>query len=188
MTTQPTTFLPQIFLISDARNDAGLQAALRRLPARSALVFRHYHLDAEARRARFDELATIARQLRHTVILSGDARTARAWQANGVYGSVSGLGDPGPLQRFATVHSPIEADAAIAAQVDAAFVSPVHATRSHRNATPLGPSGFHELATRLQRGGVQAIALGGMTPARAAALPWSRWGAIDGLRNDTGHP
>ncbi len=173
--------LPRIFLFSDVRNDGSLDDVLARLPQGAALVFRHYHLDPSARRARYEALASIARRFGHDVILSGTAETATEWGADGVYGPVSRIGEADGMTRYATIHSRAEADAAIAAHVDAAFVSPVHATRSHTDATPLGPSGYHALATRLERDGVRAIALGGMTAQRAAALPALRWGAIDGL-------
>ncbi len=173
--------LPRIFLFSDARNDGSLENMLARLPQGAALVFRHYHLDPDARRTRFDALASVARRFGHAVILSGTAEIAKEWGADCVYGPVARLGKLDGMTRYATVHCRAEADAAIAARVDAAFVSPVYATRSHSDATPLGPSGYHALATRLERGGVCAIALGGMTARRAAALPAFRWGAIDGL-------
>ena len=53
--------LPTIWLISDARNDAALEGGLRRLPRGSGLIFRHYHLAAGERRARFAALARLAR-------------------------------------------------------------------------------------------------------------------------------
>ena len=42
--------LPQLWLLSDARNDAGLEQALRRLPRGSGFVLRHYHLPPAERR------------------------------------------------------------------------------------------------------------------------------------------
>ena len=54
--------LPLIWLLSDARNDAQLEQALADLPRGSGFVFRHYHLSPEARRARFDTLAALARR------------------------------------------------------------------------------------------------------------------------------
>lgn len=77
--------LPSIWLLSDARNDARLEQALARLPRGSGFVFRHYHLDAAARRARFERLAGIARRWGHLVVLSGSAREASRWRADGCY-------------------------------------------------------------------------------------------------------
>ena len=51
--------LPTLWLISDARNDAVLERAIRRLPMGAGLVFRYYHLTTESRRARFERLAKL---------------------------------------------------------------------------------------------------------------------------------
>src|SRR5437867_1554927 len=74
--------IPAIWLISDARNDAGLEAALRRLPRGSGLVFRHSHLAPEARRRRFSELVRLARGRGHRVVLAGTMAQARCWGAD----------------------------------------------------------------------------------------------------------
>ena len=163
--------LPLLWLLSDARNDAALAAALRALPPGSGFVFRHYHLDPPTRRARFDELAAVARSCGHAVILSG----AGDWGADGHYGAPERLGE-GLL--LATAHDDAELQAAIAAGADGIFVSPVFPTASHPGATTLGVHGFHVLA---RQSPVPVIALGGMTHGRARELDWPRWGAIDGL-------
>ena len=165
--------LPLLWLLSDARNDAGLEAALARLPQRSGFVFRHYHLDREARRARYDALRELARAYGHTTILAGEAD----WPCDGRYGAraPSGVG-----LRLATAHDAEELDAAVAAGVDGIFLSPVFPTASHPGAATLGPHGFHVLAQRVPAR-IPVIALGGMTRARAGELAWPRWAAIDGL-------
>ena len=48
-----------------------LPRALRALPRGSAFVFRHYHLDPRARRARWDELLPLVREGGHLAVLSG---------------------------------------------------------------------------------------------------------------------
>ena len=58
------------------------------------------------------------------------------------------------------------------------MLSPVFVTRSHPGGKALGATRFHALATR---SALPVIALGGMDPARARELGWSRWAAIDGL-------
>lgn len=163
--------LPLLWLLSDARNDAGLEDALRALPANSGFVFRHYHLDREARQARFNELAAVARDKGHVVVLAGDG----GWGADGSYGA------PGHARsglRLVTAHDGDELHAAIADGADAIFLSPVFPTASHPGAPTLGIHGFHVLA---QQSPVPVIALGGMTRERARELDWPRWGAIDGL-------
>ena len=169
--------LPLHWILSDERNDAGIEQALANLPEASGFVFRHYHLDGEKRRNRFTHLASCARLRRHSVILSGETETAREWGADGVYGSAALQRAPG-LLRLATAHDGAELQAANAAGVDGVFLSPVFPTRSHPGAGALGPMGFAVLA---QQSLVPVIALGGMTAERAQVLGWPRWGAIDGL-------
>jgi thiamine-phosphate pyrophosphorylase len=167
--------LPQIWLISDARNDAVLERALARLPRGSGLVFRHYHLGPADRRARFKSLRRIAKRHAHCIFLAADAHTARAWRADGAYGSARLLASGPALPRLVTAHSLRELPATRAAAI---MLSPVFATRSHPGAESLGQVRFRLLA---RFASVPVIALGGMTRRRAAALEALRWAAIDGL-------
>lgn len=174
--------IPDLWLLSDARNDGGLEDALARLPRGSGFVFRHYHMEAQDRAARFEKLGDVARAHGHRVLLSADPSLARAWGADGVYGAMDRIGEvtvgPDTLLRFATAHNAREIAVANAARADAVFVSPVFPTRSHPGGAVLGSEGFHMLA-RLAN--MPVIALGGMTFERARELEWTRWGAIDGL-------
>ncbi|MEY4239472.1 MAG: hypothetical protein RL339_2073 [Pseudomonadota bacterium] len=159
--------LPEIWLLSDARNDAALETALKRLPRGSGFVFRHYHLPAAERRARFDRLARIARAHGLCVILSGSAAQARHWGADGSYGAHADatLATAHSLRELRRVH-----------RAAAVLLSPVFATRSHPGAKVLGPLRFRLLAARSP---VPVIALGGMTPGAARRLKWLRWSGID---------
>lgn len=159
--------LPDLWLISDARNDAVLERALRRLPRGSGFVFRHYHLDAEARRARFEALRKAAKARGHVVVLAGTAAEARRWRADGSYG---------PRGSLATAHSLREIGRA--SRAAAVLLSPVFPTRSHPGASTLGPARFRLLAARAK---VPVIALGGMDARRARRLRHRKWAAIDGL-------
>ncbi|MEO6041726.1 MAG: thiamine phosphate synthase [Croceibacterium sp.] len=170
--------LPRLWLLSDARNDAALERALRRLPRGSGLVFRHYHLPPGERRARFAVLARLARARGHWVILAASAADAARWGADGAYGAPAELGRESARLRIATAHSLGELAIARRAGADAVFLSPVFATRSHPGAARLGPVRFRLLAARVT---VPVIALGGMTARSAKRLAWHRWGAIDGL-------
>ncbi|HCF24564.1 MULTISPECIES: thiamine phosphate synthase [unclassified Novosphingobium] len=172
----PRQPLPNIWVISDARNDAVLEQALRKLPRGSGLVFRHYHLEEEARRERFGALLALCRGLGHVAVLSGDAGLARTWDADGIYGAVDRLDPATDLLRLATVHDAQEIAAANAARVDGQLLSPVFPTRSHPGAPHLGVDRFRELAALSNS---PVIALGGMNAARAAELGWPRWAAID---------
>ena len=159
--------LPHIWLLSDARNDAVLERALRRLPRGSGFVFRHYHLPDGARRAQFAALARIARARDIAVVLAGSAAQARRWGADGSYGS-----DRDAM--LATAHSLSELRRA--RRTAAVLLSPVFPTRSHPGGKVLGPVRFRLLATRAP---VPVIALGGMNARTARGLRWPRWAGID---------
>lgn len=177
-TVQRNHTLPNLWLLSDARNDARLEQALRSLPAGSGFVYRHYHLAPEPRRERYAVLAQIARECGHRVVLSGSAGEARAWGAHGLYGPARRIGPGDGRLRIATAHDARGIEAANAIGADAVTLSPVFPTRSHPDAPTLGPMRFRALAARAR---MPVIALGGMTAARAEELDWPRWAAIDGL-------
>jgi thiamine-phosphate pyrophosphorylase len=170
--------LPDIWLVSDARNDNALEQILARLPRGSGLIFRHYHLDAKARSARFAKLVREARRHGHCIVLSGSPRDARRWGADGAYGPPERLARGPASLRLATVHSLRELGKAHRARADAILISPVFATRSHPGAPVLGPVRFRLLATRSR---VPAIALGGMNARRARHIRTCKWAAIQGL-------
>jgi thiamine-phosphate pyrophosphorylase len=172
------TSLPFLWLLSDARNDAALEAALTRLPRGSGFVFRHYHLRPEARRARWHALRRLAHACGHLAIYAGPADEARALGADGVYGARGSTRAARGLLTLATAHDLAELAGAFRRGADAILLSPVFPTRSHPGAATLGPLRFRLLA---RRAGAPVIALGGMTTARARRLRWPRWAAIDGL-------
>lgn len=171
--------LPDLWLISDARNDAALERALAALPRGSGFVFRHYHLDGPERVARFRTLRRIARARGHLVVLADSALTAREWGADGIYGSPRALWPRrAGLIHLATAHDLAELGLAARLGADAALLSPVFPTASHPGAGTLGAVRFRLLA---RQAGLPVIALGGMTASRARTLKWQRWAAIDGL-------
>ncbi|RKF22515.1 thiamine phosphate synthase [Altericroceibacterium spongiae] len=186
--TQKCPELPEIWLISDSRNDAMLEQSLAALPRGSGFIYRHYHLSAEAREARFKSLKSVARRYGHIVILAGPPPVARCWRADGVYGAAEQIRKaPAGLLRLATAHSLREVGEAGRIGADAVLLSPVFSTRSHPGGKLLGPLRFRLLA---QRAAMPVIALGGMTRHKAAMLarggPLNRdhafhWAAIDGL-------
>lgn len=170
--------LPAVWLVTDRRNDDRLEQALRRLPRGSGLVFRHYHLETAARRARFRALARIARQRGHSVVLAGSAREARRWGADGAYGALASLARGSHLIRLMTAHSLREVGMTQRARAQAIVLSPVFPTRSHPGAGTLGPVRFRLLARHSQ---APVIALGGMNRHRARSMKWKNWAAIDGI-------
>ncbi len=165
--------LPALLLLSDARNDAVLERAIARLPRGSGMVFRHYHLEPAARRARYE---TLRRQCRARGIVMFAARGMPGWRADGAYGAPGAL--PRAGLRLATAHSLREIGAAVRARADAVLLSPVFATRTHPGGKVLGAVRFLALARRCP---LPVYALGGMTAQRAARLPVQGWAAIDGL-------
>jgi thiamine-phosphate pyrophosphorylase len=170
--------LPDIWLVSDARNDTRLEKVLKRLPRGSGLIFRHYHLARSERRRRWSRLARIARARGHVVALAWTVGGARQWRADAAYGPPQGLAQGPALMRLVTAHSLREIGMARRARAAAILLSPVFATRSHPGARVLGPVRFRLLAARAN---VRVIALGGMSRRRAAALAWKKWAAIDGI-------
>ncbi len=166
--------LPQIWLLTDARNDAALATELLRLPRGSGLIFRHYHLAPGPRRARFAALARIARARGIAVVLAGDARQARRWGADGCYGPPRLLARGPACLRLASVHDLGELRQA--RRADGVLLSPVFTTRSHPGARGLGALRFRLIAAQAQ---APVIALGGMNRHRARQLQWPRWAGID---------
>jgi thiamine-phosphate pyrophosphorylase len=169
---------PDLWLISDERNDLALEAALMRLPRRSGFIYRHYHLPPEERIARWFALTRIARARGHVCVLADDAITALEWGADGLYGPPRALYPPRGLLTLATVHNLAEIGLANRVGADAVLLSPAFPTRSHPDAPALGPVRFRLLASRAQ---MPVIALGGMNARTADRLQWPRWAAIDGL-------
>ena len=174
-----STPLPAIWLISDVRNDAVLENALRRMPRGSGFIYRHYHLSDPERWARFRALRRVAQACDHLVILADSALTATEWGADGIYGPPRSLWPTrANLLHLATAHNLTEIGLANRLGADALLLSPVFATRSHPGASVLGAARFRLLARHSRP---PVIALGGMDAHRAAALDWPRWAAIDGL-------
>lgn len=169
---------PELWLVTDERNDALLDQAIRRLPRGSGLIYRHYHLSDGERVARFRELARLARARGMVVVLGDSALTAAEWGADGIYGAPRALAPRRDMLRLATAHSLAEIADANHAGADAVLLSPAFPTRSHPGAAALGPVRFRLIAQFAQ---MPVIALGGMDPQRADRLGWPCWAAIDGL-------
>jgi thiamine-phosphate pyrophosphorylase len=167
--------LPRLWLISDRRNDAVLDAAMKRLPYHSGLIFRHYHLPRGEREARFAQLRRLALMRGHKTAFSGSNRTARRVKAHCSYGAAG--------CNLAAAHSLREIGRANLSHADLVLLSPVFPTRTHPGGATLGPVRFLLLARRSL---APVIALGGMNRRRARALPGFGWAAIDGLSDQPG--
>jgi thiamine-phosphate pyrophosphorylase len=152
--------------MTDERQGEALWTALERLPPGSGIVFRHYRLGGEDRRALFARVKAVSRRRRLTLIVAGE----RLPGADGVHNR------RGPGIRTASAHDSAELRAARRG-ADLVFLGPVHPTRSHPGAAALGPARFDRLA---RRAGIPVIALGGMDSARFRALRHAYgWAAID---------
>ena len=170
--------LPDLWLLSDERNDAVLEQALRRLPRGSGFIYRHYHLSDSERVARWFELLRVVRSRGHIAVLADSSLTAREWGADGIYGAPRALYPTSDLLTLATAHDLAEIGLANRARADAVLLAPVFPTRSHPDARTLGAVRFRLLAAHAR---MPVIALGGMTLRSALRLAWPRWAAIDGL-------
>jgi thiamine-phosphate pyrophosphorylase len=161
--------LPRRWLMTDERQGDALFDAVARLPAGAGIVFRHTSLEQVARR---DLFARVRAAHPGLLLLAGSANLARSWGADGSHGAGAGEG-----LRTASVHNLAEIRAAEAAGAALVFLSPVFATRSHPDATPLGPEGFATLAAQTR---LPVAALGGMDEKRAENLRGAYgWAGID---------
>ena len=178
----PNTPLPRIWLMTDPRFGDDLLPAIRRLPFRSGVIFRHYEMAADARRMLFQQVRRICRQHGHIILLAGDERTARSWHADGCH--IRGHQRQSEKSiRSAAVHNRTELAQSRRIDVDIVLISPMFATASHPGARPLGRMKFMALAKLAHNTAV--IALGGMTTRKAANLDKRivhGWAAIDAFR------
>ncbi|NIJ07387.1 thiamine-phosphate pyrophosphorylase [Sphingomonas vulcanisoli] len=166
--------LPTLWLMTDERADAGLDAALKRLPRGAGVIFRHY-ATAE-RRARYEQVRRIARARGMVLVLAGSPRLAIAWKADGAHGRSRHVRAARRLIRTAPVHGRREM---LGVKADLVLLSPLFPTRSHPGGRTLGPVRFGMMAK-----GRRTIALGGMTEGRfrrLRRLGAYGWAAIDGL-------
>lgn len=167
--------LPRLWMMTDERQGDGLWVALGRLPAGSGVVFRH-KATSEAERARlFARVRRIARARRLLLLLAGEDREARSWGADGAHHHRPHA----PRYGTAPAHDLREIRRAERSGAHAILLSPLHATRSHPQAKPLGRIRFATLA-RASR--LPVIALGGIDRLRGrAAMRCGAygWAAID---------
>ena len=161
--------LPRTWLMTDERMCESLWDALERLPRGSGVVFRHYAVDAQERRALFAKVAKIAHRRELMLVRAGAPLGAPAHGTHNQRGRTT----------TAAAHSRREAIAGIRAGAKLVFVSPVFATRSHPGARALGRV---RLGLMIRGLGVPVVALGGMDARNARSLRQLGtygWAAID---------
>lgn len=167
--------LPHLWMMTDERQGDRLWPALMRLPVGSGVVFRHKATPKAARRSLFDRVRRIAAARRLVLLLAAKDGKARRWGADGAHHRHPHA----PRRGTAAAHNLREIRAAERSGAGAIFLSPLHATRSHPGAPPLGRMRFAALAraTRLP-----VIALGGVDRRRgrmAMRVGAYGWAAID---------
>lgn len=177
---------PDIWLFSDERIAAGMTELAAILPPGSGIVVRHDRLPLGVRWRLLRRLARIARARGLLLLLAGSPGLAKRWGADGVHLRQPLAARAGQARRLGLivtmpVHDGREARRARRARVDAAFISPLHRTRSHSGAPPLGRAAWLRLARIAD---AQPVALGGMTTTRARQLKRVSglnpgWAAID---------
>ena len=174
---RPACILPACILIAERERLADLEPAIAKLPRGSAVILRDY--GAADRAAYAARLARLCRSRRLRLLVAGDVRLALAVGAQGLHlpEAAACSGDrrwrlwrkPGWLVT-AAAHSPRAVARARRAGADALLLSPVFATASHPEATPLGPLRFAAWARQAR---LPVYALGGMTAASTRRLAGS---------------
>ena len=176
MTARQTGW-PHCWLMTDERMGERLWEAIDRLPVGDGgVVVRHYGLPREERAALAQQIAAICRKRGLTLAVAEDVELAVSVGAALVHRPPTGASG---LLFSSPAHSLAEAKAARAGGAALVFVSPIHQTRSHPEARPLG----RKLARQIVKAcGCPAIALGGMDARKFAAAEkdgFYGWAAID---------
>jgi len=172
---------PEIWLMTDARNDDGLEKSISALPRGSGIIFRHYHLAPSERKDRFQTIRACARRRDHILLLAGPPSLARRWRADGVHGRQWKRHQTIGLLHSAPVHNPREIRMAHRNGADLLFLSPAFLTRSHLGQKPLSRIQLRRLILLCRK---PVILLGGMDARRFSLLTSfgaQGWAAIDGL-------
>ncbi len=167
--------------MTDSRNDLLLESVIRKMPQRSGIIFRHYHLGAENRQHRFAEIQKLAHRYNHLILLAGSPALARKWKADGIHGRQWRRRETIGLVHSAAVHDRAEIVQAKRNGADLIFLSPAFATKSHPDARPLALSQVRLLMDLISG---KTILLGGMNAKRYRQyrhLSAHGWAAIDGL-------
>ena len=176
MTARQTGW-PHHWLMTDERMGERLWDAIDRLPiGDGGVVVRHYALPLEERVALAERVAAVCWKRGLTFAVAGDAALGASLGAELVHRPHS---LPAGLPFSRPVHSLDEANTARMDGAALVFVSPIHETRSHPDARPLG----RKLAKQIIKAcGCPAIALGGMDARKFITAEndgFYGWAAID---------
>lgn len=162
--------LPALLFFTDPARTPDIEAAARRLPRGTAIVYRAFgaaNAEDQARR-----LLAIARPRRLKLLIGADAELAGRVGAHGVHlperlaHRAARIRRPGWLVT-AAAHSPRAARGALAAGADAAVVSAIFPSNSPSAGPPLGPL---KLARLVRTAGGPVYGLGGVNDKTARRL------------------
>lgn len=163
--------LPPLVLVTDTARLPDPLGAAAQLPAGSAVLLRDYNLPT--REALALELSALCRQLHLKLLIAGDAALADRAGAVGLHLPERRIAEARRWRHrprwliTAAAHSREALRRAAMAGADAAFLSPVFATRSHPECRPLGPKRFNCLAAQAP---LPVYALGGINSHNAVCL------------------
>lgn len=166
--------IPTHWLMTDERMGDALWDALGRVPRGGGVIFRHYSLDARARRALFQRVIRVTRQRRLMLIAAGTDHLGP--RVVGRHGRVSTCARE--IKSW-PAHNLREVIAARRARADMVLISPVFATRSHPGKASLGLARATFLARQTA---IPAIALGGIDHRkfrRLKRLGFHGWAGVD---------
>ncbi len=164
--------LPALFFFTDEARTPDPLGAITRLPTECAVVFRHYGVNERAALAR--QVVELCHRQRRKCLIAEDVELARLVGADGLHMTERMLREQSTLLRSqedwiitAAAHSAEALKIAGEIGVDAAFLSPVFATKSHPGGEPLGAQRFAEL---VHTADLPVYALGGVTDKTAPQL------------------
>ncbi len=176
--------LPALFFLTDSARTPKPLEPVKRLPPGTGVIFRHYGAPDRLALARSLKISCRKRGL--VFLVAGDARMAARVRADGVHMPEVWIDRLKPLKRArpgwiltASTHGREGLLRAANAGADAAFISPVFATKSHPHARSLGTV---RLAALCRDAGLPAFALGGVNTASISLIKESGAagiGAID---------
>ena len=169
--------LPRLHAVTDASilNDPDLRTRAAAIAAAGPAVALHVRdrtAPAEALARAALQLLALARPSEAALFVNGRPDLAAAVGADGVQLSATDLSPEDARRVFSSgwvgrsVHSEVEADAAVAEGADYLLVGSVYPSASHPGQPPVGI----ELVRRVSRLGRPVIAIGGIDAARAAEV------------------
>ncbi|MBT4889223.1 MAG: hypothetical protein HON65_06685 [Rhodospirillales bacterium] len=177
--------LPDFFLMSDDERLPDSTQTIINMPPGSAIVLRHR--DPAIRQKLAFSLSPLCKNRRVALLIAGDIALARNCRADGVHFSQNSIARKDHKTQSAihqnwivtaAAHCRKSALQAHEAGIDAIFLSPVFATKSHPGVKSLGPLGFQAISQVVP---TPIYGLGGMNRANIHRLKDCRLAGIAGI-------